>query len=219
MSSPSMLTRRLLQAGAISGPLFVVVVLVQAALRPGFDLRVHLISLLSLGDFGFVQIANFALCGVLCLLLAVGIWRALRRGPGGTFGPIFIALHGMLLIVVAFYVTDPINGFPPGAVTPTAPTPHGIVHAGGALWVFVTNALALAALRRHFIAREEGRWAAYCLASFVAMLLLFFSSFTFSTNAALFVDAALVVGWMGLSVIAFKLLEKVDAGQRTRASS
>ena len=81
MSSPSVLTRRLLQAGAISGPLFIVVVLIQAALRPGFDLRVHLISLLSLGDFGFVQIANFALCGALCLLLAIGIWRAFRRGP------------------------------------------------------------------------------------------------------------------------------------------
>ena len=106
MSSRSVLTRRLLQAGAISGPLFIVVVLIQAALRPGFDLRVHLISLLSLGDFGFVQVANFALCGALCLLLALGIWRALGRGPGGTFGPIFTALHGVLLIVVAFYVTD-----------------------------------------------------------------------------------------------------------------
>jgi len=213
MSSSSALTRRLLQAGAISGPLFILVVLAQAALRPGFDLRVHLISLLSLGDFGFVQIANFALCGALCVLLAVGTWRALRRGPGGTFGPIFTALHGVLLVVVAFYVTDPISGFPPGAVTPTAPTPSGIVHAGGALWVFLTNALALAALSRHFIARNEGRWTAYCLASFVAMLLIFFSSFTFSTNAALLVDVSLVVGWMGLSVIAFKLLREMNAGQ------
>jgi hypothetical protein len=134
MPSPSSLTRRLLQAGLISGPLFIVVVLIQASLRPGFNIRVHLISLLSLGDFGFVQIANFALCGVLCLLLAIGIRRELRRGPGGTFGPIFTALHGLLVIVVAFYVTDPINGFPPGAVTPTAPTTSGIVHAGGALW-------------------------------------------------------------------------------------
>src|SRR5438067_5947607 len=142
MSSRSVLTRRLLQAGAISGPLFIVVVLIQAALRPGFDLRVHLISLLSLGDFGFVQVANFALCGALCLLLAVGIWRLLRRGPGGTFGPIFTALHGALLIVVAFYVTDATNGFPPGAPAPTTPTPSGIVHAFGALWVFLTNAFA-----------------------------------------------------------------------------
>src|SRR5437868_15492156 len=101
MPSPSILTLRFLQAGVISGPLFIVVVLIQAALRPGFDLRVHLISLLSLGDFGFVQIANFALCGALCLLLAIGIWRAFRRGPGGTFGPIFTALHGVLLVGVA----------------------------------------------------------------------------------------------------------------------
>ena len=75
----------------------------------------------------------------------------------------------------------------------------------------------LAALSRHFIARDEGRWAAYCLASFVAMLLIFFSSFTFSTNAALFVDVSLVVGWMGLSVIAFKLLREMNAGQSYRS--
>jgi len=218
MSSRSVLTRRLLQAGAISGPLFIVVVLIQAALRPGFDLRVHLISLLSLGDFGFVQVANFALCGALCLLLALGIWRALGRGPGGTFGPIFTALHGVLLIVVAFYVTDPINGFPPGAVAPTAPTLSGIVHAFGALWVFVTNALALAALSRHFIARKNGRWAAYCLASFVAMLLIFFGSFS-STNAAVFVDLALAVGWLGLSAIAFELLREMNASRSRHAAS
>jgi uncharacterized protein DUF998 len=219
MSSPSVLTSRLLQAGAISGPLFIVVVLVQAVLRPGFDLRVHLISLLSLGDYGFVQIANFALCGVFCLLAAVGIWRALRRGPGGTFGPIFAALHGALLIVVAFYVTDPVNGFPPEAVAPTAPTPSGIVHAGGALWVFVTNAFALAALSRHFIARREGVWVAYCLVSFVTMLLVFFGSFTFSTNAALFLDVSLAIGWMGLSMIALKLLQDIAMNRLAPATS
>jgi len=212
-------TRRLLQAGAISGPLFIAVVLIQAAIRPGFDLRVHLISLLSLGDLGSVQITNFALCGVLCLLLAVGVWRALQRGPGGTVGPVFTALHGALLIVVAFSLTDPINGFPPGAVPPGAPTPHGIVHAFGALWVFLTNAMALAALSRHYIARREGRWAAYCLTSCVAMLLIFFGSFTSPTNAALFVDAALVVGWMGLSVVALKLLREMNAGPGTPSSS
>lgn len=200
-----------MQAGLLSGPLFIVVVLIQAVVRPGFDLRVHLISLLALGDLGFIQVANFALCGVLCLLLAVGIWRALRPGPGGTFGPIFTALHGLLLIVVAFYVTDPQHGFPPGAVTLSAPTPNGIVHAGAALWVFVTNALALAALSRHFSARNDGRWAAYCLASCAVMLLLFFGSFVASSNAALFLDLALLVGWLGLSLIALKLLQETGA--------
>jgi len=210
MSSSPAPTRRLLQAGVISGPLFIAAVLVQAVFRPGFDLRVHLISLLSLGEFGFVQITNFAVCGVLCLLLAVGMWRMLHPGPGGTFGPIFTALHGALLIVVAFYVTDPVNGFPAGSVATTAPTPHGIVHAFGALWVFLTNAFALAALSRHFIEREHRREAAYCLAGVVALIVIFIGSFTSTTNAAAFVDVALVIGWMGLSVISLELLGEMD---------
>ena len=35
----------------------------QAFTRDGFDLRRHPISLLSLGEFGWIQVANFVVCG------------------------------------------------------------------------------------------------------------------------------------------------------------
>jgi hypothetical protein len=110
------------------------------------------------------------------------------------------------LVVVGVFVTDPMNGFPPGAVTPATPSTHGIIHAGGALWVFVTCAAALALLVRHFLGTRERRWAAYCGASAVLMLGIFFSSFTLPTSAAPFLDVSLVIGWMGISLVAAKLM-------------
>ena len=47
------LTRLLLLCGAIAGPLFIFTLLVQDYTRPGFDPRLDLLSLLSLGDWGW----------------------------------------------------------------------------------------------------------------------------------------------------------------------
>src|SRR2546428_8378648 len=93
----SSLAQALLVCGAVSGPLFIVAVIVQGLIVPGFDLRTDLISLLALSQYGWVQIANFTLCGVLNVLCAVGIWKRLHGGLSGTFAPIFVALHGLLL--------------------------------------------------------------------------------------------------------------------------
>ena len=84
-----LLTRILLLCGAIAGPLFIFTVLIEDYTRPGFDPRLDPLSLLSLGDWGWVQIVNFALAGVLNLLYAVGLWRRLHTGRAGAWGPIF----------------------------------------------------------------------------------------------------------------------------------
>jgi hypothetical protein len=208
----SSVTRALLLCGAASGPLFILAVLVQAFTVPGFDIRSDLISVLSLGSFGFVQVANFTLCGVLNLLFAIGLWRTLHGGPSGTLSPVLIGLHGLLLVVVGVFVTDPINGFPPGSVAPASPSSHGIIHAGSALWVFVTCAAALAVLTRHFLSRQERWWAVYVAASAVLMLATFIGSFTLATNGPLLLDVSLAIGWMGVSAVAMTLLAEPGAG-------
>src|SRR3989441_6541332 len=118
------LTRILLLCGAIAGPLFIFTVLIQDYTRPGFDPRLDPLSLLSLGDWGWVQIVNFALAGVLNLLYAVGLWRRLHTGRAGTWGPILIGAYGLGLILVGIFRTDPANGFPPGVTAATHPSWH-----------------------------------------------------------------------------------------------
>src|SRR5437764_9410500 len=161
------LTRILLLCGAIAGPLFIFVLLVQDYTRPGFDPRLDLLSLLSLGDWGWVQIANFILAGLLNLLYAVGLWRRLHPGRGGTWGPVLIGAYGLGLVLVGIFRTDPANGFPPGVPAATQPSWHGAIHALGALFVFIMLSAALMVFIRLFLAWKERWWAFYCLASAV----------------------------------------------------
>ncbi|WP_193596914.1 DUF998 domain-containing protein [Microbacterium sp. YJN-G] len=66
-------SRALLGALAVTGPLWAAVSLIQAFTRPGFDLSRHPLSMLSLGDLGWLQIANFIVAGALAIIGARGL--------------------------------------------------------------------------------------------------------------------------------------------------
>ena len=209
------LTRILLLCGAIAGPLFIFTVLIQDYTRPGFDPRLQPLSLLSLGDWGWVQIVNFALAGVLNLLYAVGLWRRLHPGRAGTWGPILIGAYGFGLILVSIFRTDPANGFPPGVTAATNPSWHGAIHALGGLFVFVMLSAALAVFVRLFLAWKERWWAFYCLVSAVLILLIFFTGFSNAAFMARTLRLATLIGWMAASLVAIKLLSTPDTTQHT----
>ena len=210
------LTSILLLCGAIAGPFFLLLVLIQDYTVPAFNPRLHLLSQLSIGEWGWVQIANFMLAGVLNLLYAAGLWRRLHPGRAGTWGPLLIGAYGLGLLVVGVFRTDPANGFPPGVVAPTQPSWHGAIHALGGLFVFVALAAALAVFARFFLARQERGWAFYCLASAVLILVIFFWGFTAAALTVRTLRLATLVGWMAASVIAIKLFGAVEAPQQTR---
>ena len=58
-------TNALLTCGAAAGVLFLVVSFGQVVTRSGFDLTLHPLSALALGDLGWLQITNFMLTGLL----------------------------------------------------------------------------------------------------------------------------------------------------------
>src|SRR5215471_7677234 len=200
------LTRILLLCGAVAGPLFILTVLIQDYTVPAFNPRLHLLSLLSLGEWGWVQIANFVLAGVLNLLYAAGLWRRLHPGRAGTWGPLLIGAYGLGLIVVGVFRTDPSQGFPPGVSAPSQSSWHGAIHALGGLFIFIVLAAALAVFVRFFLAHKERGWAFYCLASAVLLLLFFFGGINTPVLMARFLRLATLCGWMAASVIAIKLL-------------
>ena len=70
-------TKSLLTAGAIAGPVYLIVGLAQAFTRPGFDITRHALSLLSNGDLGWIQVTNFLVSGLLVIAGAIGMRRAL----------------------------------------------------------------------------------------------------------------------------------------------
>lgn len=198
-------TRLLLLCGAIAGPLFVLTLLIQDSTRPGYNPRLEVLSLLSLGNWGWVQITNFVLAGVLNLLYAVGLWRKLHSGRAGTWGPLLIGAYGLGLVTVGIFRTDPANGFPPGVPAVTSTTFHGMIHGSGALFVFMMLAAALAVFARFFLARKEHGWGWYCLASVVLLLLCFFGGFVAAQWGPLLLQLGVLVGWMASSIIAIRL--------------
>jgi hypothetical protein len=213
-TTTSTLTPRLLQCGAVAGPLFLGLVLLQDYTRPGFDARHDPLSLLSLGTGGWLQIGNFVLAGVLNLLYAVGLWRRLHPGRAGTWGPLLIAGYGLGLVLVGVCVTDPANGFPLGSLAATQPSWHGAVHALGGLVLFLMLAAALSVFVRYFVARRNWKWAAYLLVSVLLLLGLFFAGFTNAEFLARTLRLATGLGWMASSLVAVKLLRTPVAHER-----
>src|SRR5437660_10675763 len=83
----SVVTRLLIAGGAIGPLLFVIVLLIEGATRPGYSAWHNYGSSLSLGDQGWRQITNFIVCGLLTLGFAIGLRRAFRTGRSSVGRP------------------------------------------------------------------------------------------------------------------------------------
>ena len=199
-------TRALLACGVVAGPLFIAVVLLQALTRQGFDLRRHPLSLLSLGELGWIQITNFVVAGLLSVAFAMGLRRVLHPGRGGRWGPLLVGAYGVGLIMGGVFVADAGAGFPPGAPAgaPEQLSWHGILHDVGHLLALLSLLAACFVLARRFAALGQRVWASYCVATGVALLGLMAWPDRDTVLAQLAV--AIVLGWAWVSVTAARLL-------------
>ncbi len=200
-------TRGWLCCGVILAPLFYAVVLIQAFTRAGFDVRRVPLSLLSLGDLGWIQIANFLLAGLLALACAVGFRRALAGHRGGVFGPLLIATYGLGLIIAGVFHPDPGYHFPPGVGAPAEMLPvmsdHAKVHSLGFVIVVLSLIVACFVFARGFRARGQHGWSVYSAATGLVTPVLLVSAVATSTVGLIIVMGAVSFGWV--SVIAARL--------------
>ncbi|MFW6079299.1 MAG: DUF998 domain-containing protein [Gemmatimonadota bacterium] len=166
----SVSTRSLLAAGIAAGAVFPLVVLVQALTREGFDLAVHPLSMLSLGDFGWIQIANFVLTGLLFVGFAAGMRRLLGSGRGGRWGPRLIGFYGAVNVAAGVFTVDPMYGFPPGTPEglPETLSWHAIVHNLTFALAFLGLIVAIFVFARRFASVGRRGFAAYSLATGLA---------------------------------------------------
>ena len=98
MKKRTVVTKTLLACGAIAGPLFVLVFLLEGATRTNYDPLRHPVSSLALGDYGWVQSANFLVAGLLTLALSVGLRRVFRPPEGSTWGPLLVGVSAVGLL-------------------------------------------------------------------------------------------------------------------------
>jgi hypothetical protein len=163
--------RLLLWCGAVAGPLFIAVFLLEGASAAHYNPLRHPVSSLALTPTGWLQVANFLMAGTLYLAFAAGLWRAPRAAVVTRAGVILIAAAAVGLLGSGVFITDPVSGYPPG--TPHAPGAYsttGALHDLFAIPIFLGIPGAQIVFGYRFFRRRNSRWALYSIGSAVAML-------------------------------------------------
>ena len=204
-------TRLLLLCGVIAGPLFLAVSYAQALTHDGFDLTRNAFSFLSLGDLGWIQIINFVVSGLLFVIGATGIRRALPAGRGSTWAPRLIGAMGVAMIAGGMFVVDPAFGFPPGAPNGKGPLSwHGNLH-GVAFSVAVLSWMASCfVFARRFAGTKQRGWATYSMA--IGLALLAPIETIFAPPGAILIYVAATLGWTWTSAVMARLLTELPSG-------
>ena len=168
-------TKFLLLCGALAGPFFTIVWFMAGMNRANYDPMRYAISSLSVGEFGWIQITNFLITGSLLLAFSVALRQILRGPSGSVWGPVLIGLVGVGLIGAGLFVSDPLNGYPPGTpLIPTERTTHGNLHDLFGVPVFLGLPIACFVFARLFARRGEHNWAWYSRLSGIGMFAVFF---------------------------------------------
>ncbi|ONI90419.1 hypothetical protein ALI22I_11775 [Saccharothrix sp. ALI-22-I] len=195
-------TKLLLGCGVLAGPLYLVTGFALAFTREGFDMTVHPLSFLSLGEGGWVQITNFVLSGLLFLAAAIGLRRT---GKVGTWVPVLIGIFAIGMIGGGVFVADPAFGFPAGAPEgqPAELSWHGVLHGVSFFACFPALVASFFVLAR----KLNGPWAR---ASVVAgVLSLVPMPFMGTEFGVVLLYGAAVVAWLWASAVMAKLRSEI----------
>lgn len=198
----SAVTRSLLGWGVVAGPFYLVVGVVQALVRDGFDFGAHPLSLLMLGDWGWIQRVNLILAGLMTLAAAVGFVRAMDKRLAG----ILVGGYAVCLVLGGSFAPDPMPGFPEGAPGDQV-TATGMLHLlfGGIGFLLVGVACFVVA--RWSRRQGERSYATLSLLAGIVVIGGFFSGI-FLPSVALGVLAlwiVVVVGWAWLAATSVRL--------------
>ena len=165
-------TSRLLACG-VAGPIVLIGgFLAIGATRRDYDPMRHFVSLLSLTADGWSMAAVFVVSGILVVVAAIGLRRAIVSGIGARWIPLGVGLVGAGLILAGFFPTDAVQGYPPGAPTvmPSSASPTGAVHLAAALLIFLLLPIAAFVAARRLRAEERTTAAVGSVACGIVML-------------------------------------------------
>ena len=191
-------TRALLAAGTLAGPLFNLTAGIQAGVRDGFDISRHPFSALSVGDYGWVQIANFLLTGLLVIAAATGLRRVLPASGRVRWGTRLVGAHGAGLIGAGVFTTDAADGFPLGtpAGLPDTFSWHAIAHGIVTPLAFAAIVAACLVLSGPLGARYGVAWRTWSRLVPVGIVLVMAVPGLGGFSLRLAIAAVLVLAWL-----------------------
>jgi hypothetical membrane protein len=195
-------TRSLLGYGVLAGIVYLGLGFGQALTRDGFDLTRHAWSLLENGRYGWVQVTNFVVAGLMTVAAAVGLRRALGRSAA----PWLIGIYGVSMIGAGIFRADAVQGFPAGAPESGVISWHGMLHlmVGGVGFLAFTAACLV--LGRRFARAGQSGLAWFSRATGVAFLAAFAGIASGShgpTTLAFLAAVALAWAWLAVVCVVF----------------
>ncbi|PZU45702.1 MAG: DUF998 domain-containing protein [Microbacterium sp.] len=196
-------TRSLLGWGVVAGPFYLVVSLILALTRPGFDLGRHALSLLMLGEWGWMQRTNFVLTGLMVIAAGFGLVRAIRSGRGLAMG-VLVAVFGVALLLSAVFPPDAVDGFPPGATA--SATTSGILHLAFGALGFIALAAAAFAYASWCRAESTGAaWIGILLGALVVVGFVAGAVLARSPFGVALLWIAVLAGWLWLALASVRV--------------
>lgn len=211
-------TRSLLGYGVVAGVFYLAVGLILALTRNGFELSRHALSLLMLGEHGWMQRANLLLTGLMTVAAAVGFARALRGSTSARRTGTLLGIYGVALMLSGVFPPDPMEGFPPGAATGDASL-AGILHlAFGGIGLLALAAAAVV-VGGWFASQDLERWAVYSRVAAAGVVVGFLGGAALATHTAgvALLWIAVVIGWAwlaGASVQTYRTVPHPDPDRR-----
>jgi len=214
-------TKILLSCGLIGCPLFLITVLIEGFVRPGYNSFLYPLSSLSLGEWGWIQILNFIITGILLIGFSFGLRKSFNSNNVKFRGPLLIGFVGSGLIGAGIFVTDPIFGYPPNEPLLLRQfTIHGHLHDAFSMLVFVCLPWACFNFRKKFISKGENRWANYSsftgyafIAAFIIASMGFKQLSGFVNFAGLFQRLCIAFGWLWLTLLSLHVLRTNDQSE------
>ena len=196
------MTSQLAWAGVLGPTLFIAVSLLLGVVKPGYDATARFVSEGSIGELGWVQIANFVVLGMTLVAFAAALWNSYGDEVSGRVGAGLIATTGGGLILSGVFVADP------GTEIVSR---HGLVHVIAGLIVF--GSLMLACLDFAFRLRAHGEFAAYSLATGLFIPIGFVATSASGRWTGLAQRVLIVVAWAWIILLAWRVATTVHVGE------
>lgn len=185
-------TRRLALAGIVFPPLWLVVLIVLGFVKPGFNQLTQDGSSESIGQYGWVQIANFIVLGIALLVFAFGLWRGFGDRLSGRIGSVLMAVAGVGLVGAGVFVAD--GGR-------RAVSFHGNMHMTFSLVLFLSLLIAGFVYATRFW--DDRRFAIYSIATALVIPASFV--LTFAVPPGLAQRVMLIIVWTWIIVLGLRL--------------
>ncbi len=205
---------RLFSLGGLAGPLlFILAVILSAALRPGYDHVSQLIS--ELGEAGgstaqLMTYLGFYPMGILTLLFSVSCFAAIRRNLLSLAGAVLVGFAGLAVIVAGIFPCDV-------GCAMEDPSTDQILHTAAAMGAFLAMIAAsiLWSLRFRTLDNWRGLWV-YSLVTGIVAFVLYVAFFLLSESqiAGLVQRLLVLVLFIWLMVFSIRLWSTWEASRQ-----